>query len=208
MLTILIVFYILAIILIISTLINKSYNLSFLIGTTFIIDLLIQLKDHFIVYPKPYIETGFIFFCITTGLYLFIPTLTFLSSIWSWTRKIALYPILAWLSACIFCLWNYPAIRGADMLNLFYAYYLSISVANLIYMLSKAKNRFSFSQIGLMLASVGGILGTILALMNVVIDVSTFRVENWTLVCLSNCIFYMAMIAGSWLNRVLTALRP
>ena len=60
-----------------------------------------------------------------------------------------LYPILAWLSACIFCLWNYPAIRGVDMLNLFYAYYLSISVANLIYMLSKAKNRFSFSQVGL-----------------------------------------------------------
>jgi len=200
--------YCLMILLIISTLINKSYNLSFLIGITFILDLLIQLKDHFIVYPKPYVGTGFIFFCITTGLYLFLPTLTFIVSIWSWTKKVAIYPVLAWLTACIFCLWNYPAIRGLDMLNLFYAYYLSISVANLIYMLSKAKNRFSFSQVGLMLASVGGILGTILALMNVVIDVSTLRVENWTLVCLSNCIFYMAMIAGSWLNRFLTALRP
>lgn len=200
--------YSLMILLIISTLINKSYNLSFLIGITFILDLLIQLKDHFIVYPKPYVGIGFIFFCITTGLYLFLPTLTFIVSIWSWTKKVAIYPVLAWLTACIFCLWNYPAIRGLDMLNLFYAYYLSISVANLIYMLSKAKNRFSFSQIGLMLASVGGILGTILALMNVVIDVSTFKVENWTLVCLSNCIFYMAMIAGSWINRVLTALRP
>lgn len=203
-----IISYCLMFLLIISTLINKSYSLSFLIGTTFIIDLLIQLKDHFIIYPKPYVGAGFIFFCITTGLYLLIPTLTFLSSIWSWSRKIAAYPILAWLFACIFCLWNYPAIRGLDMLNLFNAYYLSISAANLFYMLSKAKNRFSFSQVGLMLASVGGILGTILVLMNVVIDVSTVRVENWTLVCLSNCIFYMAMIAGSWLNRVRAVLRP
>lgn len=208
MLTMLIIFYILAIILIISTLINKSYHLSFLIGTTFVIDLLIQLKDHFIVYPKPYVGTGFIFFCITTGLYLFIPTLTFIVSIWSWSRKVAAYPVLAWLTACIFCLWNYPAIRGQDMLNLFAAYYLAISGANLIYMLSKAKNRFSFSQVGLMLASAGGITGTILALMNVVVDVSTLRVENWTLVCLSNCIFYMAMIAGSWLNRFRSVLKP
>jgi len=208
MLTMLIIFYILVVLLIISTLINKSYQLSFLIGTTFVIDLLIQLKDHFIVYPKPYVGTGFIFFCITTGLYLFIPTLTFIVSIWSWTKKVAAYPVLAWLTAYIFCLWNYPAIRGQDMLNLFAAYYLSISVANLIYMLSKAKNRFSFSQAGLLLASLGGIVGTILALMNVVVDVSTLRVENWTLVCLSNCIFYMAMIAGSWLNRFRSVLKP
>lgn len=200
--------YCLMILLIVSTLINKSYHLSFLIGTTFVLDLLIQLKDHFIVYPKPYTGVGFIFFCITTGLYLFIPTLTFLASIYSWTKKVAAYPVLAWLTACIFCLWNYPAIRGLDMLNLFCAYYLSISAANLFYMLSKAKSRFSFSQVGLLLASAGGILGTILVLLNVAIDVSTFRVENWTLVCLSNCIFYMAMIAGSWLNRFLSALRP
>jgi len=208
MLTMLIIFYILVVLLIISTLINKSYQLSFLIGTTFIIDLLIQLKGYFIVYPKPYVGTGFIFFCITTGLYLFIPTLTFLSSIYSWTRKVALYPVLAWLSACIFCLWNYPAIRGADMLNLFAAYYLAISVANLFYLLSKARNRFSFSQAGLLLASLGGIIAMILQLTSVSVDASTFKVENWTLVCLSNCIFYTAMIAGSWLNRFRAVLRP
>lgn len=204
----LIIFYILAIILIISTLINKSYHFSFLIGITFVLDLLIQLKDHFIVYPKPYVGVGFIFFCITTGLYLFIPTLTFIVSIYSWTKKVAVYPVLAWLTACIFCLWNYPAIRGLDMLNLFAAYYLAISVASFFYMLSKARNRFSFSQAGLLLASLGGITAMVLQLTSVSIDVSTFRVENWTLVCLSNCIFYTALIVGSWLNRFQAVLRP
>lgn len=208
MLTMLIIFYVLAIILIISTLINKSYHLSFLIGMTFIIDLLIQLKNHFIIYPKPYVETGFIFFCITTGLYLFVPTLTLLTSIWSWTKKVALYPVLAWLSACIFCLWNYPAIRGLDMLNLFAAYYLAIPVASLFYLLSKAKNRFSFSQAGLLLSSLGGIVAMIIQLSQVTFNLSTLTVENWFLITLSNCIFYIGLIVFSWINRVQKILHP
>lgn len=205
--TLLIVFYCLAGILFISGLINKSYLLSLYIGIISLCDILMQLKQHFLVYPKPYTGTGFIFFCITTALHLFIPTSTLLFSIYSWTKKISLGPILAWLTACIFCLWNYPALRGQSMLNLFAAYYLALGVTSVIYLFSKAKSRFSFSQAALLLGAFGEIVAMIIQLTNVSIDL-TFTVQNWMLICLSNCIFYTALIGGLWLNRVLSALRP
>ena len=206
--TLLIVFYCLAVLLFISTLVNKSYIFSIYLGSILICDILIQAKQHFLVYPKPYTGIGFVFFTITTALYLLIPSITLMASVYSFTKRIKtiIGPVLAWLSVSIYALVSYPAISGQSMLDLFYAYFLAINGAGFLYLLSKAKNKFTFSQSGLLLAHLASIVTTIIAIKNV--NISSVGLENWNLISLCNCIFYTALIFLSWLNRFVGRLKP
>lgn len=112
--------------------------------------------------------------------------------------------IAGWIALSVSVLISYPALRGQSLLNVFYAYYLVCGGANLIYLLSKAKQRFTFSQGGLLLATVGSIICILIA----VKEVSILSLTHWFLVTLCNCIFCTALIAASWLNRFVKKLHP
>ena len=199
-----IIAYILLVILIITLFINKSKLLSFYFISISLCDIAGLIRQQTTNYPKPYQGTGFLLFAITTCLYLAIPMLTALYTIHSFTKKINSLPFLCWLTACIGLLWAYPELRGQSMLDAFYAYYIVGGAATLAYFLLQVKKKFSFTQGGLFLSTLGSIVTTLIAIK----EVSMLQMDHWILIVVCNCTFYLGLIVGSWINRYLNHLLP
>lgn len=206
--TLLIVYYALVLLVILASFLSRSYLLSVYFSAVFFCDFAGWLRQHFTSYPKPYEGVGFAMFAVTTALYLAIPLVTVLTAVYSFTKKIAIGPIVMWLVASFGLLSMYPDLRGQSMLNAFYAYYLTSMIALLVYILSKAKSKFTFTQGALLLATLGSISTTVLAITQVTIDNVTLQLHSWDLITLCNCICYTGLLVCSVLNRFLKRLLP
>lgn len=122
----------------------------------------------------------------------------------SFTKKINWTAIAGWIALSLAVLVSYPTLRGQSLLNVFYAYYLVCGGANLIYLLSKAKQKFTFSQGGLLLGTIGSIICILIAIK----EVSLLSMDHWFLVTLCNCIFCTSLLVASWINRFVKKLLP
>lgn len=196
--------YGLMILLIIICYINKSKLFSLFLGLSFICDISGWLRQQYTSYPKPYSGIGFVLFALTTCLFLLIPTLNWSFVIYSFERKIKALPVTCWLTACICLLTNYSILRGQKMLDAFYVYYMLTGAVCLIYCISKAKLKFTFSQAGLMLSCLGTIITSIIAIK----EISIFELNQWILIIICNCIFYIALMIGSIINHFAKHLLP
>lgn len=196
--------YVLLIVTIIVCYINKSKLLSLYFVLLFICDFSGWLKQQIFHYPKPYVGVGFILFAIGTCLLLLMPTLNLLFAIYSFGKRINFIPIAVWMTVSGFLLSIYPTVRGANMLAAFYAFYLSMGMATIGFFLSKVKNKFTFSQAGLFLSSFGSVVTTIIAIK----EISVLNLDQWSLIALCNCIFYIGLIVFSIVNRVVGRLLP
>lgn len=197
-------YYILLVALIATAYINKSKMLAVYITLITICDLSGWLRANFTHYEKPYTGTGFILFSITTVLYLAIPAITCLFSYFSFSKKINRSAIIGWVLASLTVLIAYPTLRGQNLLTFFYSYYLVYGIANLIYLISQYKNRFTFSQGGLLLATLGSIICILIAIK----EVSVLTLQYWMLIVYCNYIFYIGLIVASWINRFVKKLLP
>lgn len=197
-------YYILFAITLIICIINKNKLASFYLGYCFIIEILVLLKNTFTHYPKPYEGIAFILFGAVTGLSLSTHCLMVVLALRSFYKKIFMPPIFLWLGVLIYCLINYLELRGQAMLNIFYSYYLAMSIFAFFLFLSKMKERFSFGQGVLFLSSFGSIITSIIAIK----EVSISSMSNWALITLCNCIFYFAIAVASMLNRFAKRLAP
>lgn len=199
-----IIAYLLIIILIVTTYLNKSKLLSLYFGLLLFCDASGWLRQQLTDYPKPYTGLGFILFSITTILYLAIPMLTFEFSFYSFHKKIHIVPILCWLTASIGLLFAYPEVRGANMLAAFYAYYLVGGISTVIWLLSKVKQRFTFTQGVMLLAAATSVINFLIAKK----EVTILQLDYWLLIASCNCIYYSLTIVFAWINRFAKKLLP
>lgn len=196
--------YFLMICVIIITYLFKSKLLSLYFGSVFICDISGFLRQQFTNYPKPYTGFGLLLFIITTSLFLAIPMLTWQFAVYSFTKKIRVLPILCWITACIGLLSSYPNLRGQSMLNAFYSYYLLGGIITIIYFLYNSRLKFTFSQGGLLMAAVGSLITSLIAIK----EISIFHLENWILIVLCNCMYYVVIIVCLILNHSAKKLSP
>lgn len=167
--------------------------------TGFIHTVFEQFRINLTAYPKPYEGIGFVLFSIGAILLLMIPTVLVNLINKSFNKKLFIPSILLWLTISIGSLTIYPSVRGQELLNVFYAYYLTQMIPSFLYLIYKMhKIKFTLSQGFLFLATLASLveLGVIIFF------------KDWFLVTLCNCIFYCVIILASWLNRYFRRLIP
>lgn len=158
----------------------------YLVGNT-IFDIITQIAKSLNHYPKPYTGTGFIIFGITTFCYLANASwLMFCAGKSLKNKTLQQVAPLSILSVFTLVMLAYPALAGASLLAVFYAFYGASMVISFV-CLALNLSKINVNQTLLMMMSLGGVAEILL------IVIFGYQYYYW-LINLCNGMFYLAVL--------------
>lgn len=169
---------------------NKLFIPGAFLATNLFCDITCQITNYLYQgYPKPLVGVGFILFAISVVSYLMSGvSLMFTSAMSVNNLTVKQVAPLLLISAAMLVLAFYPGIIGLSLVNLFLGFYACIAMVSIIVISQKLFQQPSLTKVLMFMLNLGCLIEILI--------VKMFGFQYYWLVNVSNCIFYLVILAS------------